>query len=193
MDEKTLDILEFPKVLARLAGYAAFSASQEQASALKPTRSLEEARRRQAVTTEATHLLSVNDSTGIGGAVDIRPLATLASRSGVLTPSELLSVKTTLVAARDLSRIFDHAEGDYPLLSQMAEPLSPGIGLVDAISRCISDRGEVMDQASERLGSIRREVKTAHDRLMSKLDRIINDSHTAPMLQEGIVTQRNGR
>ncbi len=50
-----------------------------------------------------------------------------------------------------------------------------------------------MDQASERLATIRREVKIAHKRLMSKLDRIVNDSKTAPMLQEGIVTQRNGR
>lgn len=193
MDDKTLEILEFSKVRSRLAGFAAFSASQELAFALKPTRSLEEARRRQAVTTEAVRLLSVSDSTGIGGSVDIRPLANLAGRGGILTPEELLSIKTTLIAARELSRQFEHAALEYPLLKQIAEPLSPGLGLVDAISRCISERGEVMDQASERLSSIRREVKIAHERLMAKLDRMVNDSKLAPMLQEGIVTQRNGR
>ncbi len=134
MNEKTLEILEFHKVLSRLAGFAAFSASQEMARGLKPTRSLEEALHRQAVTTEAGMLLSVNDSTGIGGAVDIRPLVNLAERGGVLTPAELLDVKTTLVAARDLSRVFDHSAGEYPLLHQMAGPLSPGLGLVDVIS-----------------------------------------------------------
>ncbi len=193
MDEKTLDILEFPKVLSRLAGYAAFSASEELARTLKPTRSLEEARRRQAVTTEAANLLSVNDSASIGGAVDIRPLAGLAERGGVLTPADLLGIKNTLVAARELSRVFDHSSGDFPLLQKVAEPLSPSIGLVDAITRCISERGEVLDQASEKLATVRKEVKVAHERLMSKLDRILNDSHTAPMLQEAIVTQRNGR
>jgi DNA mismatch repair protein MutS2 len=65
--------------------------------------------------------------------------------------------------------------------------------LVDAITRCISERGEVLDQASEKLSAIRRDVKSAHEKLMSKLDRIINDGHIAPMLQEAIVTQRNGR
>jgi len=193
MDEKTLEILEYHKVLSRLAGFAAFSASQELALALRPTRSLEEARHRQAITSEAVHLLSVNDSTGIGGAVDIRPLVNLARRGGVLTPAELLSVKTTLAAARDLSRVFDHSGEAYSHLTQMAIPLAPGLGLIDAISGCISERGEVMDQASEKLAAVRREVKAAHERLMAKLDRIINDSHTSVMLQEGIVTQRNGR
>lgn len=193
MDEKTLEILEYSKVLARLAGFAAFSASQELALTLKPTRSLEEARRRQSVTAEAARLLSVNDSTGIGGSVDIRPLVMLAARGGVLTPPELLSVKSTLIAARELARVFDHNAEAYPLLAHIAEPLSPGLGLVDAISHCISERGEVLDQASERLATVRREVKIAHERLMSKLDRIVNDGKLAPMLQEGIVTQRNGR
>jgi DNA mismatch repair protein MutS2 len=193
MDEKTLAILEFPKILTRLAGYASFSASQELAEALRPTRSLEEARRRLAVTSEAAHLLSVMDTVSVGSAVDIRPLVSLAGRGGVLTPSELLNIKGTLISARELSRVFDHAEADYPSLSNLAVPLSPSLGLVDAISRCISDRGEVLDQASDKLGVIRREVKAAHEKLMGKLDRIVNDSHIAPMLQEGIVTQRNGR
>ncbi|NLF52203.1 MAG: endonuclease MutS2 [Leptolinea sp.] len=193
MDEKTLSILEYPKVLARLTEYAAFSASRELAQSLKPTRSLEEARRRQAVTREAVHLLSMNDTAGIGGATDIRPLADLAGRGGVLSPVELLSVKNTLIAARELSRVFGHTGSVYPLLEKIAEPLNPSLGLVDAISRCISERGEVLDSASDKLSTVRREVKLAHDRLMSKLDRILNDSHTAPMLQEGIVTQRNGR
>lgn len=193
MDEKTLEILEFPKILTRLAGYSAFSASQELALTLKPTRSLEEARRRLQVTSEAARLLSINDSVSIGGAVDIRPLVSLAARGGVLTPAELLNVKATLVSARDLSRIFDHAGADFPHLSVLAEPLAPGLGIVDAISRCISERGEVLDQASDKLAGIRRESKAAHEKLMSKLDRIVTDGHIAPMLQEPIVTQRNGR
>jgi DNA mismatch repair protein MutS2 len=193
MEEKALQILEYPKVLSQLAGFAAFSASQELALALRPTRSLEEARQRLAVTTEASNLLSVNDSTGIGGATDIRPLSKLAGRGGVLTGSELLSIKTTLIAARELSRVFVHNSSSFPLLTEVAAPLIPQVGLVDAISRCISERGEVLDQASERLAAVRREVKIAHERLMSKLDRMVNDSKITPMLQEGIVTQRNGR
>jgi DNA mismatch repair protein MutS2 len=64
---------------------------------------------------------------------------------------------------------------------------------VDAISRTISDRGEVLDSASPKLASLRRESKIAHDRLMSRLQKYISDSRTAPMLQESLITQRDGR
>ncbi len=66
-------------------------------------------------------------------------------------------------------------------------------GIVDLISRCISERGEVLDSASDKLAQVRREQKTAHDRLLGKLERILNDPHHAPMLQESIITQRDGR
>ena len=49
MDEKTLNTLEFPKVIEKLAGYAAFSASADLARALKPAPTLKEANERLAL------------------------------------------------------------------------------------------------------------------------------------------------
>ena len=57
----------------------------------------------------------------------------------------------------------------------------------------VSERGDVLDSASQKLGSIRREKKISHDRLMSKLQKYVTDSKTTPMLQEAIITQRDGR
>jgi dsDNA-specific endonuclease/ATPase MutS2 len=37
MDVKTLQVLEYPKILERLVGYTSFSASTELARALKPS------------------------------------------------------------------------------------------------------------------------------------------------------------
>ncbi len=193
MDEKTLKMLEFPKVMARLASYAAFSASSELADRLAPAARLEEAEQRLQRTREARHLLSVNDSVSIGGANDIRPLAALAARGGVLNEADLLAVSGTLVAARTLWRAMEKSASLYPQLSEIARELTPPSGIIEAISRCISDHAEVLDSASTKLLSIRSELKVSHDRLMSKLERLINDSHTAPMLQESIITQRNGR
>jgi len=51
----------------------------------------------------------------------------------------------------------------------------------------------VLDNASPKLGSIRSEIKVSHDRLLSRLERMIGDVHTIPLLQEPIITQRNGR
>jgi len=193
MDEKSLITLEYPKILERLASYAAFSASAELARRLRPTPDLQEALRRQAVTREARHLLSVRGEIGVGGARDIRPLLDRAARAGVLLGSELLDVKATLEAARDLARFFERRGEEYPHLSRIAERLPPPPGLIEAISRTISDRGEVLDSASPRLASLRAEIKVAHDRLLARLNAILNDPKVVPWLQESLITQRNGR
>jgi DNA mismatch repair protein MutS2 len=193
MDEKTIKTLEFHKILEQLAGYAAFSASAELIRGLRPTSDLDEARRRQCRTTETRHLLTVHGDLSVGGASDIRPLVDIAAHGGVLEPGNLLDIKSTLISARDLSRTFERLGDQYPTLADIAAALPPPPGLIDFISRAISDRGEVLDSASDKLGSIRRELKVAHERLLARLERLINDSRTAPMLQEAIITQRNGR
>ncbi len=193
MDEKTIITLEFPKILERLAGYAAFSASAELVRQVRPTNDLELALQQQRRTSEARLLLSVNADVTVGGATDIRPLVDLAGRGGVLQAAELLEVKNTLMAARNMARSFERSAECYPTLTRIAEALPPPPGLIDAISRAISERGDILDSASPRLGAIRREVKISHDRLMTRLERMINDPKTQPMLQESIITQRNGR
>jgi DNA mismatch repair protein MutS2 len=193
MDEKSLQTLEFSKVLERLAGYAAFSASAELARALRPTSELETALDRQAVTREARLLLSVKSEVSIGGARDVRDLAARAARGGVLLPAELLDIKATLISARELFRTFERKQEQYPHLCLTAEQLAPPPGLIEAISRAISDRSEILDSASPKLGSIRAEVKIAHERLLSKLQKILQDPRNGPHLQESIITTRNGR
>ena len=223
MDTKTLNVLEYPKILERLSAFCDFSASKELTHALKPTSHFEEASRLLAETTEARFLLSTRDLT-IGGSHDIRPSADLAARGGVLEPQALLDIKSTLIACRELKksllgkaesksdaapekamsrkeRLRKQAKEDaqpkderpFPHLAEIAYGLPDTYGLVDAISRVLSDRGDVLDSASPKLASIRREKKVSYDRLMSKLQKYITDSTTTPMLQEAIITQRDGR
>ena len=190
MDGKTLHVLEYAKILERLAAFCDFSASAELANALLPTNDFAEAARWLAETTEARLLLSTRDLT-IGGSHDIRPSADLAARAGVLDPQALLDIKSTLIACRELKKSFEHAADKVPHLAHAAAGLPETFGIVDAITRVLSERGEVLDSASPRLADIRRELKVARDRLMSRLQRYLTDSGNK--LQESIITQRDGR
>jgi DNA mismatch repair protein MutS2 len=192
MDSKTLNVLEYPKILDRLAGFCDFSASMELARSLEPTSSYELAIARLAETSEACKLISIQ-SMGVGAAHDIRPLADLAARGGVLDPQALLDVKSTLISCRELKKAFEKRTEEYPRLTQTALGLPDSHGLVDSISRILSDRGEILDSASPKLGEIRRELRVAQDRLMSRLQKYVTDSKTVSMLQEPIITQRDGR
>lgn len=193
MDEKTLATLEFPKILDRLAGYCAFPASVEKARLLRPSDDAFEVRRRLAETSEAVRLLTTHPDLSVGGVRDVRQQVDLARHAGVLAPNELLDVKSTLAAARTLSRTFARLEYQHPLLFELIQQLPAPTGLVDAISRVLSDHGEILDGASERLRAVRGELRVVHDRLVGRLQKMVGDPKNAPYLQEALITQRDGR
>ena len=190
MDTKTLRVLEYDKILERLKSFCDFSASMDLARALQPTANFDEAQRLLNETTEARTLFVTSDI-GIGGAHDIRPAVDLAARGGVLDPQQLLDIKSTLISCRDIKKSLERKIDEFPRLAQIAAALPESHGIVDAITRILSDRGEVLDSASPKLGTLRREIKIAHDRLMSRLQRYLTES--ANKLQEPIITQRDGR
>lgn len=193
MDEKTLTTLEYFKILDRLAGYCAFEASANKARALRPVVDILEARRLLAETQEAVQLMVKSSDITIGGARDVRGSVDLANHGGVLAPQDLLDIKYTLISARTLARTFDRLGGTYPNLFAIIAQLPPPFGLIDTITRAISDRGDILDSASPKLATIRRDLRIAHDRLLTRLQRIIADPKNTPYLQEAIITQRDGR
>ncbi len=193
MDPKSAETLELPKILAQVAEHAAFSAGHALAHALTPTVCLDEALRRQQETAEAVELLSQKSNLTVGGVRDIRADAARAARGIVLDPIDLLDVQTTLRSAATLRRVITGLRGQFPILAETAGFIEPQPGLIDAIDRALSERGEVLDSASPRLGKLRAELRVAFDRLMSKLNAIISSPNNAKWLQEALFTQRGGR
>ena len=193
MDEKTLQTLEYPKILERIAGHTAFQPSAEKASELRPTSDLEIAQDMLEETQEAVQLLETHPEFTIGGARDCRQQVDLARHGGVLAPVDFLDIKSTLIAGRTLVRSIERTGGAYPRLAQRAELMPLPVGLIDAISQTISDRGEVLDSASAKLAIIRRDLRVVHERLLTKMQRMVSDSSIAQYLQEALVTQRDGR
>jgi DNA mismatch repair protein MutS2 len=193
MEEKVFHTLELDKILLRLSERAAFSASKDLALSLKPVTDLAVAQHLQQETTEACLLLSLKSELSIGGAHDIRKAAQAAARGIVLEPIQLLDVKSTLVAARTLRRSMEETSPQTPHLAGYAARMEPVPGLVDGISHTLDDRGLVLDSASDKLASIRKEMHIVQERLNSKLQKMVGDARIIPLLQEPIITQRDGR
>jgi DNA mismatch repair protein MutS2 len=190
---KHLNTLELPKILDRLAKYCAFSASEELTRELQPAHTPSEVQRRLAETTQAREALERLDSLSIGGAHDVREFVQRAAHAGVLEPRQLLDIRDTLNAGRNLQRTLSRHAAIYPQLTALTGLIEPCGELVMEISRCIDDAGEVRDSASPELAAIRREVRIVHERLLQKLNRLVANSDVAQYLQEAIVTQRGGR
>ncbi len=192
MDSKTLSVLEYPKILARLADFCDFSGSADLARILAPTPDFSEASARLAETSEARKLLETTDLS-IGGAHDIREQVDLAAHGGILDPKELLDVQATIISMRALRRFFEKHSEASPHLTEKALRLPAPAGLIEAIARCITDSAEVADNASPKLYDLRRQVRINHDRLMTRLQRYLTDASTASKLQDNVITQRDGR
>lgn len=193
MNPKSLKLLEYHKILERLAEFTEFSGGQELVMALLPTDDLRQAQEWQAETAEARRLLPDMPALHLGGVYDVRPLVAQAERDATLRPSDLLDIRSTLLRARALLRALGRLNDDAPHLTDLAARLYPCDNVTQEIARCINERGEVLDSASEALARIRRDLKIAHDRLMSTLQRMVTATANAPYLQEPIVTQRHGR
>ena len=191
MDEKSLHTLELERVLERLAAHASFSASRERLLAMRPASDIETADRLLDETSQARLLLDRHSEISVGGARDIRPNAEDAARGIPLQPDVLITVRATLLSARSIRRSLGRIADEVPDLNRIAARMEDCPGLIDAIGRTISDEGEVLDSASPQLAALRTKVRTTHDRLLARLQRILNEHGSR--LQEPILTQREGR
>src|SRR5713226_8608472 len=145
MHEKSIITLEYPKILARVAREAAFSASKELVMELEPTPDLDEARRRLAYTTEAYRLLDVHADASVRGAHDIRALLARAAREGVLLPADLLKVLATAQSAIYVARLLEKLDPEnFPLLHRLGADMPQRPHIAQRIEETISEEGEVL-------------------------------------------------
>ncbi len=193
MNQHTLRILEFDKILDRLGRFCSFEISREMARVWHPTTDLGEARLWQQETEEARSLLGQQPELHLGGVHDLRELLEQAQRGATLAPPDLLAVSSTILRSRRLRQILVRNAKQFPALAEWGERIQDLEHVAAEIGRAISERGEVMDSASPRLARLRAEIRVLQDRLQTRIQRIAGNRDNAQFLQEAIVTQRQGR
>ena len=193
LQEKSARILEFDKIRQILAGFTASKPGEELAISLQPATVLEEVARAQKETTEARELWQTS-RVPLDGIFDLRAAAEGARRGKVLSPEELLATGATLRAARLLRKsLGEEAEERAPVLSALAAGLTTFPQLEAALTKAIGPDGEVRDEASPVLRSLRRQAQTLQNSIRERLDALTRSGETQKYLQEALVTIRNGR
>src|SRR3954471_4534513 len=190
MDARSIALLEFPSVRARLADKTSFPPSRRLAEALEPSDDPVIVRRGLDETDQARSLLQDRSGVGIGSAHDIEPWVGRAVRGGRLDPGQFLEVSETLDATARLGTSL--ADERRPLMRDLGRRLHPLPALRSTLQRSFDPTGELLDTASPRLGALRATVRVAYDRLRRRLDTLVG-SELGGALQEPIVTMRNGR
>ncbi len=163
------------------------------ARALTPSSDLDEIKRRQRLTAEAMALRRLKPDFGLGAITDLSALGEAAAQGAQLAPADLLTVAGFLQAARRTRAQLVPLGRELPQLSQIARHIGEFAPLIAAIEGAIDARGEVLDGASPELSALRAASRVAHDRLLERVQRILDRAVAQGIAQEAIVTERDGR
>ncbi len=196
MSTTILQALEFDRVLLDLQRHCQFSVAAERVLSLGPTADASQVHYLLDVTAEAVGLLEVQHTFSVGGVRDIRAALERASLGGVLQPHDLLQVLDTVSNARNLRRAFlrmERADDRFPHLAEFIDTIVEFPVLEADIGRAIGERGDVLDSASEALGTIRRDLRRSHARVVERMNRYITSSTHTAALQDLLITTRDGR
>ncbi len=191
--ERTLRVLEFNKILERLAQYAMTDAGKARCRALVPSSEEAQVRRSLDETEEAVVLLTYLGSNPLIGFSDVTEYITIAKKGACLSPRALMDVALLLRAARAARQSLVKDRENTPLLIALASRLTVLESIENDIGDAIIGEDEIADRASSELYQIRRQIRSANERMREKLNQMIRSTSFAKNLQDAIITMRGDR
>ena len=193
MDEKSLELLEFPQIKKILAGYTSFSVGYELVLELMPLSDYDQVLLLLKQSEEAQYLLSVGRDFSISGASDIREIVRMAALGKILEPANLIEIQQTLSVMKQIHSSLSRISDEVPQLWEISKDIKGLPDVEKQITHCISPGGEVLDRASPRLASVRKRLRKTRQVLRERLETIIREPKIQKIIQEPIITEREGR
>src|SRR6056297_3081202 len=175
---------------------------QKLISEIKPFKDLNYIKERLKEVTQAKIIDKNYSKPPLGGIKDIRSHLKKANKEIVLSISELIAVETTIGAFKNIRKFFDEIKEDvdprliereYKLIFAVGEEIDVFDDLKKEINKCIDYNGIVKDEASPKLRSLRMKLDSIENKVRDRLDSITKSNKYQNMLQDSIVTRREGR
>ena len=191
--EKSIRTLELPAVLEKLAAKAVSQAAKDRCLKLTPSTDAEEVLRLLDETDAAKERLGLHGSPSFSGVKDVSAALTRADHGGMLNTRELLDIAGVLTASRRVADYDAQHQGEETVLDRLFTSLHTNKYLEEQIRSAILDEETIADTASSELADIRRKMRLAASKGRQILQRIISSPSYAKVLQEALITQRDGR
>jgi len=193
MNEKAYRVLEYNKILDLLGAEAASSITRKVIEELKPSLDVFQIKEMLAETTEAVSVIMRKGALPLGSFYDIRDSVWLADKGSTLSMKQLLEILYNLQVTRNAASFLKSDLPELPVIRGLAELLSIQKRLEENIDRCIISEDEMADAASPELKNIRRSIQRQNEAIRVKMNQILNSSDNRTILQDALVTMRQGR
>jgi DNA mismatch repair protein MutS2 len=190
----TLRAVEFDRIVSIVAGLAVTPTGRDRLEAMAPLTEPSRVGAAQAATTEGVRFLTVSHGFPLRAPSELESiLAGLQVEGRALEPLSLLGLADYLESIEATRRVIASATEAYPILKRLVEAIASFGGEIASVRRKIEPSGEVADNATPALASIRDRLRKQKSKLRSTLESFLRERETSKYLQEQVVTDRNGR
>lgn len=192
MDNRHLKTLEFNKIVEMLAQKAQTSMGKKKCLEIRPIMEKEVLLEQINYTYEGVISFSYG-SPPISELNDIIPSISRADKGGILNGIDLYGILRTLQIAKSLKVYFTKIKDLTPNIMELYKQMDDCLALKEKLLISVADNGYILDTASSELKAIRKQIFKSEADLREKLESFVRNPQKSKHLQEGIITQRNGR
>ena len=195
MRQKSKSVLEFDKIIEKVAGFAETEKGKEEVYKLDISHDPKGVRFKQKQTAQALSIIIEKGSPPLGGISDIKEYVKRGAIGGIISLRGLLNCADTLRAARLLKNyvLLNNDDRNYDLLESLCQDIYANKDIEERIYSVIISEEEIADDASLELKRIRREIQIKNNSIKNKINSIVSSPSMQKYLQEAIVTMRNDR
>ncbi len=193
MNQKAIEKTELNKILSLVSDYAVLQGSKERLKATQPCSDLKEVKILLKQTEEGVKLLFSYGISKVESFPEFSDELERAKKNSTLSCGELLKIenllRSTRIAQTSISSVNDE---EILYLKRLADNLYFDETLEEDIRTKILNDTDVSDYASDKLYSLRREIRLLNERIRSRLSEYLTGAE-AKYLQDGIITMRGNR
>jgi DNA mismatch repair protein MutS2 len=194
MHAGALRALEFDRIVSRVAGLAVTPTGRDRLEELHPATAAADVIARLRETSEGARFLTEHPGFPLRAPSDLPEiLEALGVEGRGLEPLRLLGLSVYVESIDHSRQAIVKVGAAFPILRALVNGVASFTHEIADVRRKIEPSGEVADNASPALASIRERLRKHRQRLRTTLDSFLRGRDTAKYLQEQVVTDRNGR
>jgi len=193
MDENTLKLLEFPKVVKFLSNFCISESGKKKCLSLRPLNNIHTIQKglsllREALTYSREIIDLINEFPPLEG------IFAYIQKEKVLDEDGLWAIKIFLEKSRKLKEFIEGLEEvSAPTILECFSPMPWPQKTWQALKRCLDQNGEIKDQASPSLMAVRGEIRKIQKQCTKKINDYIADQNISEMLQDEYLTISSDR
>ena len=194
MNANVLRALEFDRIVEAVADLAVTPTGHEELLQLHPLTDPAAVAFAQKATTEGTRFLADHPGFPLRAPSDLEAIIDALGVEGrALEAGRLVSLADYLESIEHSRAAVRNATTMFPILRELVERIASFKGEIADVRKKIDPSGDVADNASPALASIRDRLRRQRAKLRTTLESFLRGRDTSKYLQEQVVTDRNGR